>query len=239
MPRPACGSTPGSGAARERHAGYFEAFLARHRPALGREGCALREVGQELPNLRTALSWAAAGEEEGLLDSLAEGLGVYYSLAGHFRRAPACSKGSPDAPGCSWKGPACASGGASEAGGRACRGRAGAGPAGPRFRRLALAVLATTGEVLVGSGHASAGAPRARASPALAGEDRLYDEQTAIRLALGQALGAAGEPALARAQGERVRRRARRRGPTDRVPGAAPAGRGGAAGATDPRGGAQ
>ena len=60
------------------------------------------------------------------------------------------------------------------------------------------------------SGHASAGRHELEQALALAGKSGLYDEQTAIRLALGQALGAAGEPALARAQGERVRRRSRR-----------------------------
>jgi tetratricopeptide (TPR) repeat protein len=201
------------GAARERHAGYFEAFLARHRPALGREGCALREVGRELPNLRTALTWAAAGEEEGLLNSLAEGLGVYYSLAGHFEAGAGLLEGvAAGRPWLQLEGARLrVRRGQPEAAGRLLQGARGAARRGPD-RRLALAVLATTGEVLVESGHASAGRHELEQALVLAGESGLYDEQTAIRLALGQALGAAGEPALARAQGERVRRRARRRG---------------------------
>ncbi len=200
-------------AARERHAGYYEAFLTRRRPALGREGCALREVGQELPDLRTAFSWAAAGEGGGLLDSLAEGLGVYYSLVGHFEAGAGLLEGvAAGRPWLQLEGARLrVRRGQPETAGRHVQGARVAARRGAD-RRLALAVLATAGEVLVESGRASAGRHELEQALALASESGLHDEQTAIRLALGQALAAAGEPALARAQGERVRRRARRQG---------------------------
>ena len=177
------------GQTRERHAGYYEAFLAQRRPALGQEGCALREVGQELPDLRTAFSWAAAGEGGGLLDSLAGGLGVYYSLAGRFEAGAGLLEGvAAGRPWLQLEGARLrVRRGQPEAAGRLLQGARAAARRGAD-RRLALAVLATAGEVLVETGHASAGRHELEQALALAGESGLHDEQTAIRLALGQAL---------------------------------------------------
>ena len=199
--------------ARERQAVYFEAFLAQRRPALGRERYAMQEVEQELPDLRAAFSWAASGERGELLDSLALGLGAYYSLAGRFEAGAGLLEGA--APGRPWvqlEGARLrARRGQPETAGRLLQGARAAARRGAD-RRLALAVLSTAGDVLIENGHAGAGRHELEQALALAGESGLHEEQTAIRLALGQALAAAGEPALARAQGERVRRRARRRG---------------------------
>ncbi len=153
----------------------------------------MQEVEQELPDLRAAFSWAASGERGELLDSLALGLGAYYSLAGRFEAGAGLLEGAaPAAPGCSWKEPVCAPGGASRRRpGASCRERAPAARRGAD-RRLALAVLSTAGDVLIENGHAGAGRHELEQALALAGKSGLHEEQTAIRLALGQALAPPG-----------------------------------------------
>jgi DNA-binding SARP family transcriptional activator/predicted ATPase len=198
-----------AGATHRRHAACYARFVAERLPALGQDRLALEEVARELANVRQAFSWAAAAGDGVLLHPLASGLVAYYALTGPFDEGAALLAAAPgDHGGLAVEGARLRAlhGERREAGRLLEAARAQARLSGDR--RLAPAVAAAGGWLLADEGPVVAARHELELAIVLAREAGLRETEAVARQSLGRVLLAAGEPALARAQGERLRRRA-------------------------------